>query len=130
MARIALCQLGGFRFRRQAVIGPYIADFVCQTVRVVIEVDGGHHNEEEVMVYDQDRTEWFNTQGYLVKRFWNNEVLKNINSIKEVILKTCISRTNTPHPSLRADFPHKWGSGVLSSGLFNKAQQVRGDKEA
>ena len=67
-------RLLGYKFRRQAPIGPYIADFVCKERRVVVEVDGSQHQEQRD--YDQRRTAFLNSQGYQVLRYWNNEVLQ------------------------------------------------------
>src|SRR3989338_4781232 len=53
---LRLCKLDGFRFRRQALIGTYVADFICHDAGVVIEVDGGQHNEENTIIYDQANT--------------------------------------------------------------------------
>ena len=77
-------QIQGFRFRRQVPIGKYIVDFVCFEKRLIIEIDGGQH----VLQKDEDdaRTEWLESEGFKVVRFWNHDVLKEINSVKEVIL--------------------------------------------
>jgi adenine-specific DNA-methyltransferase len=66
-------QLGGHRFRRQQPIGPYIVDFFCPQIGVVIEIDGGQHSPET----DDNRTRWLEAGGYRVIRFWNNDVLGN-----------------------------------------------------
>lgn len=72
----------GVSFRRQHAIGPFIADFCCIKTKLVIELDGGHHLEQEM--YDSDRTEYLRSRGYKVVRFWNNEVM---NDIEGVIMK-------------------------------------------
>jgi very-short-patch-repair endonuclease len=66
----------GVKFRRQQPIGPYITDFVCFEKRLIIEIDGGQHQEQ--IEYDAIRTEWLKQQGYKVLRFWNNEVLSEL----------------------------------------------------
>ncbi len=78
-------QLDGHKFRRQVSIGPYIADFVSLENRLIIEVDGGHHPDQEI--YDAERTIWLQSQGFRVLRFWNNQVLQDIEGVKEAILK-------------------------------------------
>ena len=78
-------QLGGHRFRRQHPIGKYIVDFFCFEKGLVIEVDGGHHSEQEE--YDQVRTMWLESCGYRVLRFWNNQILNEIDNVLKVILK-------------------------------------------
>jgi very-short-patch-repair endonuclease len=76
-------QLGGNKFRRQQPLGNYIADFVCLRKRLVIEVDGGQRNAQAA--YDEQRSAWLESQGFRVLRFWDNEVMQNIESVKEVI---------------------------------------------
>jgi very-short-patch-repair endonuclease len=76
-------QLNGHRFRRQVPIGPYIADFVCFEAKLVIEVDGGQHNDDAEK--DARRTALMESQGYRVLRFWNNEVLGNTDGVLETI---------------------------------------------
>ena len=78
-------QLEGFKFRRQVPIGSFVADFVCYEGKVIIEVDGGQHASQTNQ--DEKRTRWFESQGYRVIRFWNNEVLSNFEGVLEVILK-------------------------------------------
>jgi very-short-patch-repair endonuclease len=85
-------QMGGYKFRRQEPIGSYIVDFVCHEKRIVIEVDGGQHSTERER--DNERDKWLKGQGYKVLRFWNNEVLANIEGVLEVI-RDCLN-----HPPL------------------------------
>ena len=73
------------KFRRQHPIGNYIVDFICAEKNLVIEVDGGQHSENEN--YDANRTKFLNDKGYKVLRFWNNEVLNNIEVVLNVIYK-------------------------------------------
>ena len=75
----------GFKFKRQKPIGRYIVDFVCLEKRLVIEVDGGQHMDDETK--DTSRTEWIEQQGYRVMRFWNNDVLSNIEGVLFVVEK-------------------------------------------
>jgi len=72
------------RFRRQHQIGNYIVDFICLDKKLIIEIDGGQHDES---VLDIQRTEFLNSEGFKVIRFWNNEVLNNIEGVYEVITK-------------------------------------------
>ena len=76
-------QLNVYKFRRQHPVGSYIVDFVCLEKRLIIEVDGGQHSEQ--VDYDLERSAWLEVQGFRVLRFWNNEVLKEIEVVKEVI---------------------------------------------
>jgi very-short-patch-repair endonuclease len=78
-------QLEGFRFRRQAPVGKYIADFACFAERLIIEVDGGLHVDTQA--YDETRTAWLESEGFRVLRFWNNDVLGNQEGVLERILE-------------------------------------------
>jgi very-short-patch-repair endonuclease len=80
---LRLRQLGGHKFRRQQPLGSYIVDFVCLEKRIVIEIDGGQHQAQAI--YDQQRTAWIEQQGFRVLRFWDNEVMQNIEAVKEAI---------------------------------------------
>ena len=76
-------QVPGYRFRRQAPVGPYIVDFVCFENKLVIEVDGGQHAQQAD--YDSARTAWLASQGFRVMRFWNSEVLEEPEAVREAI---------------------------------------------
>jgi very-short-patch-repair endonuclease len=82
---LRLRQLGGHRFRRQHPLGKYIVDFVCLGKRIVIEVDGGQHDEQTHILYDKERTEWIERQGFRVLRFWDHEVMQSTEAVKEAI---------------------------------------------
>ena len=77
--RLRYKQLNGHRFRRQHPIEGYIADFVCVEQKVVIELDGGQHQQQAV--YDNQRTVVLQAHGWRVLRFWNNDVLSNIEGV-------------------------------------------------
>ena len=74
-------QLNGAKFRRQRPVGNYICDFVCLEAKLVIELDGSQHNEKLAKENDQQRTLCLESQGFKVMRFWNNEVLENIEGV-------------------------------------------------
>jgi very-short-patch-repair endonuclease len=74
-----------FKFRRQVPIGRFIADFICFERRLVIEVDGGQDADS---VSDQRRDRWLVTNGYRVLRFWNNEVLSNLEGVMTLLGET------------------------------------------
>ncbi|OGE87973.1 MAG: hypothetical protein A3J07_02205 [Candidatus Doudnabacteria bacterium RIFCSPLOWO2_02_FULL_49_13] len=76
----------GYRFRRQFVIGYYIVDFCCFEKKLIIELDGGQHNEEQTQLNDKERTEFLKSQGFKVIRFWNNDIQKNLPEVLETIL--------------------------------------------
>ncbi len=73
----------GLKFKRQKPMGRYIVDFVCVERRLIIELDGGQHAEQEE--YDQHRDAWLRSQGYTVLRFWNNEVMQQMEGVLEQI---------------------------------------------
>jgi very-short-patch-repair endonuclease len=75
----------GTHFRRQAPIGPYVVDFFCPAKRLIVELDGGHHNEDEAASRDAERQAWLEQQGYRVIRFWNSDVDKDLNAVMEAI---------------------------------------------
>jgi very-short-patch-repair endonuclease len=88
-------QLAEFRFRRQVPLGPYIVDFACLAEKLIVEVDGGQHNERQGE--DAARTVWLAARGYRVMRFWNSDVLRTPEAVAEAILLALTER-ETPHP--------------------------------
>lgn len=78
-------QASGVHFRRQHAIGNYIVDFCAPRRKLVIEVDGGQHLEQEE--YDNRRTAFLESRGYRVLRFWNYDVMKNLDGVMTVILE-------------------------------------------
>ncbi len=91
-------QVSGLKFRRQHPFGDYILDFVCLENKLVIEVDGGQHGHRAD--YDENRTQELQMAGFRVLRFWNNEVLKEIESVKEKIWLAVQELQSHPPPSL------------------------------
>jgi len=79
-------QIGKYRFRRQHPIGQYIADFACIEKKIVIELDGGQH--QELLEYDERRSKSMKKYGWQVLRFWNNDVLNNLEGVLTVITKS------------------------------------------
>jgi very-short-patch-repair endonuclease len=71
-----------FKFRRQVPVGPFIADFVCFETRLVVEIDGGQHAGS---LADKRRDRWFAKNNFWVLRFWNNEVLSNLEGVSTLI---------------------------------------------
>ena len=90
-------QIGDVKFRRQQPIGPYIVDFVCFERKIIIEIDGGQHNESELKRKDEERTVWLEERGYQILRFWDNEVLKNINSVLQRIKEALEKPSASPY---------------------------------
>jgi very-short-patch-repair endonuclease len=79
-------QLGGFKFRRQTPIGPYIADFVCMEKMLVVELDGWTHSTPDEIAYDTCRTAFLNAEGFRVKRFDNIEAMQGMDGLLQLIL--------------------------------------------
>jgi very-short-patch-repair endonuclease len=78
-------QLEGVKFRGQQPIGPYIVDFVSFQRRLIVEIDGGQHNEDRTKERDEERTIRLEQRGYRIVRFWYNEVLTNPEGVLERI---------------------------------------------
>ena len=95
-SRLRNRQLLGCNFRRQQPIGSYIVDFVCLESRLVIELDGGQHAEQQSQ--DEVRSAFLQKEGYRILRFWNNQVLAELESVLEVIY-SALSRTAYPSPN-------------------------------
>ncbi|SDI29414.1 Very-short-patch-repair endonuclease [Bradyrhizobium sp. Rc2d] len=77
--------LEGSHFRRQAPIGPYVVDFFLPARRLIIELDGGHHNEDDRAARDLERQRWLEREGYRVIRFWNSEIASDLTAVLERI---------------------------------------------
>ena len=92
-------QLGGIRFNRQVPIGPFICDFVARTPKLIIELDGSQHAVRTVE--DDRRTAFLASRGFLVLRFWNNDVLGNVDGVLTVI-EEALKHMPSPSPSRRA----------------------------
>jgi very-short-patch-repair endonuclease len=86
-------QLEGYKFSRQMPVGPFICDFLCRKRRLIVELDGGQHAEN---AKDVHRTAFLEQQGYRVIRFWNNDVLCNVEGVLQTILQTL---TTDPPPT-------------------------------
>jgi very-short-patch-repair endonuclease len=91
---ISARKIGGVRFNRQVPIGPFICDFVARSIYLVIEVDGGQHNDG----VDANRTRYIEAQGFKVIRFWNNDVLGNLDGVAAEITRV-IADMPSPNPS-------------------------------
>ena len=91
-------QLEGFKFRRQATVGPFVVDFLCVEAALVIELDGGQHSEEA----DRGRTEFLEGRGLSVMRFWNSDVVDNLDGVIEAIRMALLQKKKKedPHPTL------------------------------
>jgi adenine-specific DNA-methyltransferase len=81
--RLQRRQLGGFKFRRQRPVGPYICDFVCLEASMIVELDGSQHVAQAP--YDANRDRFLRSNGFRVLRFWNGDVLSQIGTVVETI---------------------------------------------
>ncbi|HEX2591208.1 MAG TPA: endonuclease domain-containing protein [Rhizomicrobium sp.] len=114
-------QIHDVRFRRQFTLGPYIVDFVCLRAKLVIEVDGFSHTTIEQIDYDEKRTRWLNREGYQVLRFWNLDVLTNLDRVIERIDIETLARLKEIPPK----FPPPLGGGGAAR---SDAGEDRGDE--
>ncbi len=80
-------QVNHRKFKRQYPIGNYIVDFVCREKWLIIEIDGGQHNTPQNIEYDYKRTQYLESKGYKVLRFWNTDIDNNIEGVYDTILE-------------------------------------------
>jgi very-short-patch-repair endonuclease len=92
MAEASFLASGWLQISAPTAAGNYIVDFVCLQKRLIIEVDGGQHAPE--LNHDAERDAWLRAQGFSILKFWNNDVLKNIDGVVEMIVK---SLQSTPY---------------------------------
>jgi len=85
-------ELGGFKFRQQVELDGYVVDFLCHERRLIVEVDGGQHTPER----DARRTAYLENQGFRILRFWNHDVLQNLDGVWTTIEEAL---TTPPHPT-------------------------------
>jgi len=97
---LRLRQIKAQKFRRQVLIGAYIADFVCHDARLIVEIDGGQH--DHLSYREAERTEFLQNEGYRILRFWNNEILNNLDGVHHAIADAlAASPPPNPPPSRR-----------------------------
>ncbi|MBN2080532.1 MAG: endonuclease domain-containing protein [Spirochaetes bacterium] len=115
-------QFLGLKFRRQQPIGSYIVDFVCFENRIVIELDGGQLNDNPDK--DNERDNWLRSQGFVVLRFWNNEVMKNMKGLMAV-LRDCCESHPPPAPPVKGGGKNRrfHRRRTLGNGLPNGCQK-------
>jgi very-short-patch-repair endonuclease len=96
-ARLRNKQIHGIKFFRQFSIGAYVLDFYSPTIKLAVELDGGQHAEKDAQEYDKVRSDYLRAQGIEVMRFWNNDVIQNVEG---VLYKIAERATPTPLPPL------------------------------
>ena len=94
-ARLRAHRLEGVHFRNQHAIGNYVVDFCAPRKKLIIELDGSQHMEQ--VEYDQERTEYLESKGYKVIRFWNNDVMRDIDSVIRAIIQAMESERPLSH---------------------------------
>ena len=107
------------KFKRQVPVGVFIADFMCHEAMLIVELDGGQH--AALAAQDARRTHWLEAQGFQVLRFWNNEVMTNIEGVCAVIGDTASARC--PHPPLQGAQPAT--SGCRFAGSTHASRNPR-----
>jgi len=113
----------GLKFKRQKPMGRCIVDFVCMERRLIIEIDGGQHAEQ--VGYDKHRDAWLRSQEYTVLRFWNNEVMQNLEGMLEQV--RC-ALTLSPSPDTLSPTPsRKRERGQTRKAIVNSGG--RGEQE-
>ena len=93
--RLRGARLGGYKFRRQHAVPPYVLDFFCAAAKLAVELDGSQHSEKS----DDRRTDYLQSQGIQVLRFWDNDVLTKTETVLDEVLTLLHARTLTPSPS-------------------------------
>jgi very-short-patch-repair endonuclease len=120
-------RVDGLGFRRQVPIRNYIADFVCFSAKLIVELDGESHDFEERQKADQARDAFFVSEGFRVLRFTNEQVMSNLEGVVEVIRQTATSRMRGSPPS--PTLPHKGGgSGEDSASIAQNIGNNRGSQ--
>ena len=120
--------VAGSHFRRQATIGPFFADFACHAARLVIELDGGQHNEAAGLARDAKRTADLESRGYCVLRFWNNDVLGNVEGVMEVIA-AAVRDAGPPPPTPPRHASHG-GRGARAARPTAKPDSMSAEKQS
>jgi very-short-patch-repair endonuclease len=104
-------------FARQVPIGPFVADFACMAARLVIEVDGSQHGEDKNVLHDQARTRWLEAVGYRVIRFWNNDLVTNMDGVLESIYVAVHGASNAEPTPIKHKRRQRIVSDAASSAM-------------
>jgi very-short-patch-repair endonuclease len=110
----------GLKFRRQLALGKYIVDFVCLEKRLIIELDGGQHNEEAQRQYDRVRDQWLRSQGFRILRYWNNELFGEWEAIAEAVWKALQEDPSPPAPLPQGE---RGGESVRRAHLLRRGTE-------
>ncbi len=107
-------RLRGWKFRRQVPVGPYIADFVCHSAKLIIEADGGQHGEAR----DAERDSWLSSCGFRTIRFWNNDIFSNEEGVLTMIIAALEASAAASSRDDRSPLPNpspSWGEGLIGA---------------
>lgn len=115
-------QLDGLKFRRQHPIPPYVVDFYCDALKLVVELDGSQHTDEN----DRVRTRFLESKGLTVLRYWDNEALTQMDAVVEAIFNFAGTRTLTPTPLPGSAVPHQATPGPRCARAFGAARTATG----
>jgi very-short-patch-repair endonuclease len=98
-------QRRGHKFRRQAAIGPYVVDFVCFSVKLIVELDGPQHLDRDAVLHDARRTDWLAARGFRIIRFCNQAMDEDIGAVVSEIAHASdeLAAQNPPSPTLPAE---------------------------
>jgi len=91
-------QFLNLKWRRQVPVDKYVADFLCENEKLIVELDGSQHSDEAARRYDQQRTKILERYGYRVIRFWNAEITENLDEVLR-LLQQCVGQRLSPHPT-------------------------------
>jgi len=94
-SRLRAHRLMDLKFRRQQPVGPYVVDFFCPEKKLIVELDGGQHQDRAA--HDASRDAWLKAEGYVVLRYWNNELMSNLDGVLEDICR-CAGVLESPSP--------------------------------
>jgi very-short-patch-repair endonuclease len=120
-------RIDGLGFRRQVPIRNYIADFVCFSAKLIVELDGESHGFEERQKADQNRDAFFVSEGFQVLRFTNEQVMSNLEGVVETIRQATSPRASGSPPS--PTLPHKGGgSDEVSASITQNVGNNRGSR--
>lgn len=127
-ALVRCASLDGFKFRRQQRLGPYFGDFVCQSARLVVEVDGDTHDGAKAQARDARRTAFLEHEGYRVIRFANAEVMKNLDGVVDAIRSVLLADSPSPSHTAAPRGPLLCRRGTVPRTVPKTATHPQGER--
>ena len=110
-SRLRAHRLFGLKFRRQQPVGRYVVDFPCPERKLIVELDGGQHMDRAG--HDVERDAWLKSEGYVVLRYWNNEVMANLDGVLEDVARCAGVLVSPPSPQ---PLPPQGGGALQPAG--------------